>query len=365
MTSGKLIGMWFRDRSIGCSFYSQYRLGVKDGVGIAALGRDAARLAAIRPAHTRGGWPSIIDTMLEHLTTESRNPASENLDEMSALQIAQLINREDGTIAAAIAKESPRIARAIDIIADCFRNGGRLIYIGAGTSGRLGVLDAAECPPTFSSDPSMVLGMIAGGNSAMFRAVEGAEDHPQLAEEDLKKLNFSASDVLVGIASSGRTPYVLGGLKYARSIGAVAIGVTCNKASEMEPASDVLICPVVGPEILSGSTRMKAGTATKMILNTLTTGAMVRIGKTYGNLMVDLSATNEKLKSRSLRLVKTFTGLEDEPAAKLLAACGGRLKNAIVAHCCNVPPAVASERLRKAEGHLSTALEDAKCPPLV
>ena len=303
--------------------------------------------------------------MLEHLTTEARNPASENLDEMSALQIVQLINQEDAKIAAAVAAESPRIAAAIEIIAERFRSGGRLIYIGAGTSGRLGVLDAAECPPTFSSDPALVLGLIAGGNSAMFRAVEGAEDHPGLATEDLQRLNLSPADALVGIATSGRTPYVIGGLQYARSIGTIAIGLTCNQASAMEPDTDILICPVVGPEVLSGSTRMKAGTATKMVLNMLTTGAMVRIGKTYGNLMVDLSATNEKLKQRSLRLVKTFTGLEDAAAAKLLADCGGLLKHAIVAHCCGVSPEEAAERLQAADGHLRTALDNPKCPPLV
>jgi N-acetylmuramic acid 6-phosphate etherase len=276
-----------------------------------------------------------------------------------------LINQEDAKIAAAVGAEAERIAAAIEIIAERFKQGGRLIYIGAGTSGRLGVLDAAECPPTFSSDPALVVGLIAGGNSAMFRAVEGAEDHPDLAAEDLKQLELSPHDALVGIATSGRTPYVIGGLKYARSIGTIAIGVSCNQASAMEPDTDLLICPVVGPEVLSGSTRMKAGTATKMVLNMLTTGAMVRIGKTYGNLMVDLSATNEKLKQRSLRLVKTFTGLEDAAAAQLLADCGGLLKNAIVAHCCGLSPTEAARRLQAAEGHLRTALENAKCPPLV
>ena len=303
--------------------------------------------------------------MLEKLTTEARNPASERLDELSALEIAELINDQDAQIAAAVREQAPEIATAIDAVAERFRGGGRLIYIGAGTSGRLGVLDAAECPPTFSSDPAMVVGLIAGGNSAMFRAVEGAEDHPQLAGQDLQALNFSDADVLLGIATSGRTPYVIGGLRYARSLGAYAIGLACNQASELEAHADLLICPVVGPEVLSGSTRMKAGTATKMVLNMITTGAMVRIGKTYGNLMVDLAATNSKLKQRALRLVKTFTGLDEPSATELLSTCEGQLKIAIVAHCHGVDATRAAEILKSATGHLRTALKDAPCPPKI
>ena len=303
--------------------------------------------------------------MLEKLTTEARNPASARLDQLSALEIVNLINQEDAGIAEAVGKESERIAQAVDIVADRLANGGRLIYVGAGTSGRLGVLDAAECPPTFSSDPELVVGFIAGGKSAMFRAVEGAEDNPELGAQDLADIDFSPSDVLVGIATSGRTPYVIGALRYARDVGGIAIGLACNESSVMEPHTDLLICPVVGPEVLSGSTRMKAGTATKMVLNMITTGAMVRTGKTYGNLMVDLTATNEKLKLRSLRLVKMFTGLNDDAATELLDDCDGQLKVAIVVHCCQLDASQARQRIQRAGGHLRTALENATCPPLV
>lgn len=303
--------------------------------------------------------------MLDHLTTETRHPNSKLLDELSAIEIVELMNDEDAKIAAAIRDQAEPIAQAVEVIAERFRKGGRLVYVGAGTSGRLGVLDAAECPPTFSSNPDLVVGLIAGGNGAMFRAVENAEDHPEFAENDLKQIDFSPTDVLVGIASSGRTPYVVGGLRYAQSIGATAIGLSCNETNSLAQYSDIMICPVVGPEILTGSTRMKAGTACKMVLNMLTTGAMVRIGKTYGNLMVDLTAANAKLRARSLRLVRWFTGLDEQPARELLDACSGRLKNAIVAHCCQVSPAEADQRLADAEGHLRAALRDAPCPPLV
>lgn len=303
--------------------------------------------------------------MLDHLTTETRHPDSKRLDELSAAEIVQLINDEDARIAAAVQEQAEPIAQAIELIAGSFRRGGRLVYMGAGTSGRLGVLDATECPPTFSSNPEMVVGLIAGGNGAMFRAVENAEDRPEFAAADLQEIDFSAHDVLVGIASSGRTPYVVGGLRYAQSIGATAIGLSCNESNSLAQYSDIMICPVVGPEILTGSTRMKAGTACKMVLNMLTTGAMVRIGKTYGNLMVDLSATNSKLRARSLRLVRWFTGLDEEPARELLDACDGRLKNAIVAHCCQVSPEEAVQRLEDAAGHLRAALRDAPCPPHV
>lgn len=303
--------------------------------------------------------------MLEHLTTEARNPKSERLDQLTARQIVELINDEDAAIAAAVRNEAEPIAGAIERVADCLRCGGRLIYVGAGTSGRLGVLDAAECPPTFSTDPAMVVGLIAGGQGAMFRAVEGAEDRPELAEADLRQVDLNPRDALVGIATSGRTPYVIGALKYAREVGAFAIGLACNESTEMTPWCDLLICPVVGPEVVSGSTRMKAGTATKMVLNMLSTGAMVRIGKTYGNLMVDLSATNSKLRERARRLVKIFTGLNDQDAQALLDACDGKLKVAIVAHCCQVSPADARERLADAQGQLRDALRNAPCPPTV
>src|SRR5262245_27052663 len=218
--------------------------------------------------------------MLDHLQTEGRNPAAANLDELSALEIVRLMNAEDAQVAAAVATQVDAIARVIDLIADRLRQGGRLIYAGAGTSGRLGVLDATECPPTFNSPPGQVVGVIAGGHEALTRAVEGAEDHPEFAEQDLAALGMGAADVLVGIATSGRTPYVLGALAYARRVGAYAVGLACVSGAELSAAADLAIVPVVGPEVLSGSTRLKAGTATKLVLNTLTTGAMVRLGKT-------------------------------------------------------------------------------------
>src|SRR5262245_19636956 len=255
---------------------------------------------------------------LDHLQTEARNPASMNLDELTPLEIARLMNREDGRAVEAVASQAETIARAIDLIADRLRAGGRLVYGGADTSGRLGVLDATECPPTFNSPPGQVVGVIAGGPAALTRAVEGAEDHPEFGEQDLKALNFSAQDVFVGIATSGRTPYVLGAADYARSVGGATIGLACNTDSELESHVDLMIKPVVGPEVLSGSTRLKAGTATKLVLNTLTTGAMVRLGKCFGNLMVDLRATNTKLRARINRIVRILTGLEHAAADDLL-----------------------------------------------
>ena len=296
--------------------------------------------------------------MLEKLTTEARNPASENLDELSPRAIVELINAEDARIAEAVAQETIPIAKAVEVIANRLAHGGRLIYIGAGTSGRLGVLDAAECPPTFNSDPTQVVGIIAGGPKAMLRAVEGAEDSDILAKEDLRNIDLCSQDVVVGIASSGRTPYVLGGLDYARSQGAYAIGISCNRDAAIASRADLSIAPVVGPEVVSGSTRMKAGTATKMVLNTLTTGAMVLIGKTYGNLMVDLQATNTKLTERTKRILCQITDLTSDEAADLLQQCGGELKTAIVAQRLERSPEAAREQLRAAKGHLRKALEN-------
>ena len=295
--------------------------------------------------------------MLEHLTTEARNPASEHLDSLTPLELVRLINAEDAKCAAAVAEQAESIAKAIEMIAHRLSHGGRLIYIGAGTSGRLGILDAAECPPTFRSDPSQVVGIIAGGPSAMLKAVEGAEDSPDLAAEDLRKIDLCSHDVLVGIATSGRTPYVIGGLDYARSQGACTIGLACNKDSLLSSRADVSIIPVVGPEVLSGSTRMKAGTATKMVLNMLSTGAMVQMGKTYGNLMVDLNATNVKLTERAKRIVGALTGLAADAAAALLDRCNGEVKTAIVSHRLNLSPEEARGALQAARGHLRRALE--------
>ena len=294
--------------------------------------------------------------MLDKLMTEGRNPASEHIDSLSAIEIVRLMNAEDARVAEAVGREADSIANAIEVIADRFRQGGRLVYAGAGTSGRLGVLDASECPPTFSTPPEMVVGLIAGGYTALTRAVEGAEDHPELAVEDLRNIALCERDVLVGIATSGRTPYVIGGLQYARDVGAFAIGLSCNQDSELKSAADLMITPVVGPEVISGSTRLKSGTATKMVLNMLTTGAMVRLGKTYGNLMVDLRATNSKLMLRSRRIVSMVTDLPSEEAEELLQRCNGEVKTAIVCERCKVTPEEARRRLSDAHGHLRQAL---------
>lgn len=290
-------------------------------------------------------------------TTEGRNPASEAIDRLSALEIVHLMNREDARVSEAVGREAAAIARAVEVIAERLRAGGRLVYMGAGTSGRLGVLDAAECPPTFSTPPEMVVGLIAGGQGAMFRAVEGAEDHGEFAVRDLEAIQLSDRDVLVGIATSGRTPYVLAGLEYARQRGAFAIGLSCNSNAAVNTACDLAIAPVVGPEVISGSTRLKAGTATKMVLNMLTTGAMVLLGKTYGNLMVDLRATNSKLVSRSRRIVREVTGVSEGEAEQLLARCAGEVKTAIVAQFRSVSADEARRLLERAGGHLRGALE--------
>ncbi len=294
--------------------------------------------------------------MFEHLTTEARNPASEDLDALSALEIVHLINSEDAKVAAAVADETDAIAKAIDVIADRIGRGGRLIYIGAGTSGRLGVLDAVECPPTFNTHPSQVVGVIAGGKAALTTAVEGAEDRPDLAVEDLKGVHLSDGDVLVGIATSGRTPYVIGSLEYAQSVGAYTIGLSCNRDADIVTRCDLAITPVVGPEVVSGSTRMKAGTATKMVLNILTTGAMIRLGKTYGNLMVDLRASNTKLADRARRIVRAVTNLPDSDSERLLRDCGGEVKTAIVSHYNGCSSTDARRMLDEAHGHLRNAL---------
>ena len=236
------------------------------------------------------------------LTTEQINPATAHIDECTTLEMVRLINDEDKKIAAAVEKVLPEIARAVDKIVESFSHGGRLFYIGAGTSGRLGVLDASECPPTFGVNPEMVQGLIAGGERALIRAVEGAEDNRELAEKNLRDKNFSSTDVLVGITASGRTPYVLGGVDFAKKIGAVTVGVSCVENSALAQAVDIAITPVTGAEALTGSTRMKAGTATKMVLNMLTTAAMIKIGKVRGNLMVCVQATNDKLRDRLKRI---------------------------------------------------------------
>ncbi len=294
---------------------------------------------------------------MDHLQTEGRNPASANLDERTPLEIVRLMNAEDAKVIPAVASQAEVIAKAVEVIADRLARGGRLVYAGAGTSGRLGVLDATECPPTFNAPPGQVVGVIAGGPPALTSAVEGAEDHPEFAERDLEAIGLSADDVLVGIATSGRTPYVLGALAYARKQGAFTVGLSCNPDSDLIAHADLAITPVVGPEVLSGSTRLKAGTATKLVLNTLTTGAMVRLGKCYGNLMVDLRATNDKLRARTNRIVRQVTGLSAEEAGALLTDCGGELKTALVAARCRVAPDEARRLLRTSGGRVRPVVE--------
>jgi N-acetylmuramic acid 6-phosphate etherase len=296
---------------------------------------------------------------IENLTTETVNPASANIDTLSPLEIVRLMNAEDATIPQAIARETESIAHAITVITECICNGGRLIYIGAGTSGRLGVLDASECPPTFSTPPELVVGLIAGGDSALRTSAEGVEDHPETAVEDLQTIGLSKADVLVGIASSGRTPYVIGGLEYARSVGSFAIGLVCNEGSALAQVADLMVTLVVGPEIITGSTRMKAGTATKMVLNMLTTATMVQLGKTYGNLMVDLRASNTKLVARSCRLVSQLTGITETQAKEELKKCHGELKTTVVMIRHGVAPDAARQILNDCGNQLRLALRTA------
>lgn len=287
---------------------------------------------------------------LSTLTTEARNPRTRHLDAMSALELAQAMNREDALAVVAVERVLPTVAAAIDAVAARLRAGGRLIYLGAGTSGRLGVLDAVECRPTFSAPEGLVVGVIAGGEPALIRAAEGIEDRAADGVADLDKLAPRASDAVVGIAASGRTPYVVGALQRARAVGALTLAVVCNAGSAVAAAADLAIEPVVGPEALTGSTRLKAGTATKLVLNMLSTGVMAQLGKCYENLMVDVQATNDKLRARAKRIVAQATGLPAERAAALLAQCQGEVKTAIVVGLGGVAADVAREALA-AHGH--------------
>jgi N-acetylmuramic acid 6-phosphate etherase len=290
-------------------------------------------------------------------TTEAINPATADLDRMSSIEFIRAVNAEDAAIAAAVLGQTEAIAAAIDMIAGRLQKGGRLIYIGAGTSGRLGILDASECPPTFNAAPTQVIGVIAGGSRALTQAVEGAEDSPEQGARDLAAIHLNANDAVVGIAASGSTPYVIGALQYASAVGAGTVGLSCNPGSPVAAESQTAISVVVGPEVLAGSTRMKAGTATKMVLNMLSTGAMVRLGKTYGNLMVDLQVTNSKLLARSVRIVQSVTGLSEESARQVLGECNGDLKCAIVSVQLKLTPVEAQKRLVNAAGRLREALE--------
>jgi N-acetylmuramic acid 6-phosphate etherase len=291
-------------------------------------------------------------------TTEKRNRASEKIDRLSTQQIVDLINAQDALVPRAVARQRRQIAAAIDLIVERFREGGRLFYVGAGTSGRLGVLDASECPPTFGVPPSLVQGIIAGGRRALVRSVEGAEDHPEDGAESIKKRRVRAGDVVVGLAACGQTAFVHGALRQARQIGAATIFVTCAPEAVCHIPAGIIINPVVGPEVVTGSTRMKAGTATKLVLNMLTTGAMIRLGKVYGNLMVDLKATNRKLRDRSVRIVMEMTKLSRPRAAKLLARAQGKVKAAIVMHFRKTDLADALRILDECNHFLRKAIEE-------
>jgi len=291
------------------------------------------------------------------LITEQRNPATEEIDTRSSREIVELINNEDHKVAPIVKGELDFVARAVDTAVEAFKNGGRLIYVGAGTSGRLGVLDASECPPTFGTDPEMVQGIIAGGYGALVVAVEGSEDLAENGARDLKERNLTAKDVVCGLAASRRTPYVLAAVEYARQLGCKTLYVTCTPREEINFPVDVAICPVVGPEVVMGSTRMKAATAQKMVCNMITTTAMIRLGKVYGNMMVDLQMNSKKLQERSKRVVMMVTGVEYEEAARVLDRSGGHVKTAIVMILAKVDAGEARERLRQADGFVRGAIE--------
>ena len=288
--------------------------------------------------------------------TEERNPLTINIDTLPTLDMLMLINAEDQKVALAVRDELPNIAAAVDAITSRMQHGGRLIYIGAGTSGRLGVLDASECPPTFGTPRELVVGLIAGGDTALTDAIEGAEDDRIGGTHEIAKLNVSKNDSVVSIAASGRTPYAIGGLEEAKKRGALTVSIACNRPSPLEELAEIGIALIVGPEVVSGSTRLKAGTAQKMVLNMISTAVMIRLGKTYTNLMVDVQPTNIKLRQRARRIVGDATGLTLEQAAQILQESDGEVKTAIVAALANVSPVVARQRLRKTGGFVRKAI---------
>ncbi|MFJ8312154.1 MULTISPECIES: N-acetylmuramic acid 6-phosphate etherase [unclassified Streptomyces] len=303
-----------------------------------------------------------LRAQLATLTTEAFRPELAEIDQLPTAEIARIMNGEDATVPAAVAERLPAIAAAIDATAARMARGGRLVYAGAGTAGRLGVLDASECPPTFNTDPSEVVGLIAGGPSALVKAVEGAEDSQQLAAEDLDALRLTGLDTVVGISASGRTPYAIGAVEHARSLGALTIGLSCNAGSALAAAAEHGIEIVVGPELLTGSTRLKSGTAQKLVLNMISTITMIRLGKTYGNLMVDVRASNAKLRARSRRIVALATGADDTEIEAALAATDGEVKNAILVILGGVGGSTAARLLNETGGHLRTALDAARTP---
>lgn len=301
---------------------------------------------------------SIDMVRLDKLPTEQRNPNTGCIDRLPTLEMVRLINDEDKKVAFAVERELPRIAEAVDAIYEALKAGGRLIYCGCGTSGRLGILDAVECPPTYSTEPDMVQGVIAGGESALFKAVEGAEDSFEGGREDMEAAGLRKSDILVGIAASGRTPYVLGAMAYAKELGCVTMAVTCNKRSEMNEAADIDIGVEPGPEVITGSTRMKSGTAQKMVLNMLSTGAMIRLGKVYGNLMVDVKPTNEKLVRRAISIAATAAEVTEDEARDALEQCGYSAKTAIIMLVKGLTADEAAKRLDENGGIVARALEE-------
>ncbi|GAB2909287.1 N-acetylmuramic acid 6-phosphate etherase [Rheinheimera gaetbuli] len=300
------------------------------------------------------------DTLLDQLnsmSSEARNPHSMDIDLLSSLEIVQRINQDDQTVAHSVSQCLQQVATVADRIVEAFAQGGRLVYLGAGTSGRLGILDAVECPPTFSVPSTMVVALIAGGDGAVYKAVEGAEDNPQLAVDDLKAIALNSNDILVGIAASGRTPYVIGGLTYARSIGCYTAAISCNANAAVLSAADTGICAVTGPEVLTGSTRMKAGSAQKMLLNMLSTTAMIRSGKVYQNLMVDLHASNEKLVARAVRIVMQATDCSAKEARRALDAADMSAKLAILHLLSGQSIAQCRTQLTQQNGFIRRALE--------
>ncbi|EPE0639279.1 N-acetylmuramic acid 6-phosphate etherase [Vibrio cholerae] len=295
---------------------------------------------------------------LSHLVSEGRNPDTMDIDLLSSQEIVERLNQQDKQVPLAVEAVLPQIAQAVDKITAAFKQGGRLIYLGAGTSGRLGVLDASECPPTFGVSDQMVIGLIAGGKEAMFTAQEGAEDNATLGAHDLQQIDFSSKDVLVGIAASGRTPYVIGALEYANDLGATTIALSCNPDSPIAEIAHIAISPVVGPEALTGSTRLKSGTAQKLVLNMLTTASMIRLGKSYQNLMVDVRATNRKLIARAVRIVMQATDCQREEAEALLKESHNNAKLAILMHLTGMNYEQATAKLSQSDGFLRRAMEE-------
>lgn len=332
-----------------------------NGTGTGAGTGTGTGIQATSPSPTPGdGRQRELRAQLETLTTEAFRSELAEIDQLPTLEIARIMQGEDATVPEAVAAQLPHIAAAIDATAERMARGGRLIYAGAGTAGRLGVLDASECPPTFNTDESEVVGLIAGGPSALHTSVEGAEDDEELAAADLDELGVRAEDTVVGISASGRTPYAVGAVRHARgACGALTIGLSCNAGSALAAAAEHGVEVVVGPELLTGSTRLKAGTAQKLVLNMLSTITMIRLGKTYGNLMVDLRASNEKLHARSRRIVALATGAEDGAIEAALDEADGEVKNAILILLADVDGATAARLLSGADGHLRAALGSA------